>query len=322
MRANRHAGIAFVIVLWIMALLTVLLGSFVIVARTENLQTRHLFDSTQARYAAEAGLSRVAYEMRRSDPTQRWVPDGRSYPFDFEGMKVEVKITDESGKIDINAADPLTLNAMFTMIGGVDQEAADRLTDAVVDWRDPDDLVAPYGAEDVDYEGAGYDYGAADTNFTTIGELQQVMGMDYELFRKLEPHITIHGLSNRPNPAFASAIVLQTISGITPDLAQMIVDQRRQMRPDDPAAASLTLPDGTPILAAGGGGTYTVESRATLPNGAWTVVETTMRLGGLPGGRAYTMLTWREGGAGDSGEAGADAQASTMAAAPAPKPSR
>ena len=293
----RSRGIAFVIVLWVMALLAVLLGSFVLIARTENLQTRHLFDTTQARYAAEAGISRASYELRRTDPLARWVPDGRVYALEFDGAKLEIAITDESGKIDINAADEPTLLALFETIGAVEPNDAQKLVDAVIDFRDPDDLVRPYGAEDDDYEAAGLGHGALDQNFTMPEELQQVMGMSYELFRKLEPHITTFGLTNRPNAAFASATVLQTLPGITPDLATQIVQQRWSTRPGDPAAPALTLPDGTPVLAAGGGGTYTVRSRATLPNRAWTILEATIRLGGAPGARAYSILRWREGSA-------------------------
>jgi len=52
------------------------------------------------------------------------------------------------------------------------------------------------------------------------------------------------------------------------------------------------------MLTAGGGVTYTVRSKATLPNGAWTQVDATIRLGGAAGARAYTILQWREGSAG------------------------
>jgi len=294
---TRQRGIAFVIVLWVMALLAVLLGSFVVIARTENLQTRHLFDTTQARYAAEAGISRASYELRRSDPLARWVPDGRVYELEFDGAQLKIEITDESGKIDINAADEITLLALFQTIGALEAADAQKLVDAVMDFRDPDDLVRPYGAEDDDYEAADLAYGALDQNFTMPEELQQVMGMTYELFEKLEPHITTFGLMNRPNPAFASSTVLQTLPGITPDLATQIVEQRWLTRPGDPAAPGLTLPDGTPVLSAGGGGTYTVRSRATLPNRAWTILEATIRLGGAPGARAYSVLRWREGSA-------------------------
>ena len=76
---RRNAGVAFVLVLWVIAMMSVLLGSFALVARTEGLQSRHLFDTTTARYAAEAGLNLAAYGLSKSDPQQKWVADGRPY---------------------------------------------------------------------------------------------------------------------------------------------------------------------------------------------------------------------------------------------------
>ena len=77
MQSHRaQSGIAFVIVIWVMVLLAVLLSGFVIVARSEALQARFLFDSAQARYAAEAGVSRSIWELRNADPLTMWVPDG------------------------------------------------------------------------------------------------------------------------------------------------------------------------------------------------------------------------------------------------------
>src|SRR5205085_1783270 len=158
----------------------------VVLARSEQLQTRYLFDSTRARYAAEAGLSRAVYEMRRADPITRWVPDGRKYEVAFDDAKIELAITDESGKIDLNMADEVMLLALFRQAGADDDRAA-HLVDAVMDWRDPDDLVRPYGAEDKDYEAAGLPYGAADHGFALPGDIQQVLGMDYELYRAIAP---------------------------------------------------------------------------------------------------------------------------------------
>ena len=53
---RKQSGVALVVVLWLSVRLTIVVGSFAIVARTENLQARHLFDTTRATYAAEAGL--------------------------------------------------------------------------------------------------------------------------------------------------------------------------------------------------------------------------------------------------------------------------
>lgn len=59
---HRSRGLAFVLMLWVIAMLAILLGSFSLVARTESLQSRHLFDTTKARYAAEAGLNLAVFE--------------------------------------------------------------------------------------------------------------------------------------------------------------------------------------------------------------------------------------------------------------------
>lgn len=295
-RSRAERGVALLLVLWAVALLAILLGGFLLVARSETLQSRFLLDATRARYAAEAGMSRVAYELRRADPLARWVPDGRPYGFEFDGTKVEVEIEDESGRIDINAADEVLL-LQFLLAAGVEEPRARSLVDAIMDWRDPDDLVRANGAEDRDYEAAGLAYKPTNFGFQTVGELQQVLGMDYELFEKLEPFLTVYSRTPRPNPAYAEALVLQAMAGMAPEAAMQLVDLRRQTAPQQLAASPLSLPDGTPLVAGGGGLTYTVRAKATLPNGTWTLLDATIRLGGAPGGRAYSILRWREGSA-------------------------
>lgn len=287
-------GIAFVVVMWVLALLAILLGSFALLARTEHLQSRHLFDSTRALYAAEAGLNRAVYELMQPDPLLRWLPDGRDYRMDFDGAEVEIRVTDESGKVDINAADQQTLDLLFQS-QGLDPQQSASLADAILDWRDPDDLVMPNGAEDADYEAAGYPYGAKDAPFDSIAEVQQVMGMDYALFLKLEPGITVYTGRGQPNPAFAPREALAAIPGLTPELADLLLEQRRGWDPLSGGAPPL-LPDGTPLVVQGGTGTYSIESRATLPNGAWTRLMATVRIGGAgASGLAYTVLRWEDG---------------------------
>lgn len=294
---RQQRGIAFIVVIWVMVLLTVLLAGFAVIARTEALQARHLAESTRARYMAEVGISRATWELRNPDPLTRWAGDGRSYDFEFEGAKISVAIQDESGKVDINAVDGPVL-MRFLEGRGVESQRAQHIADAVLDWRDADDLTQPMGAEDADYEREGYPYGAADNGFQTVGEMQQVMGMDYELFRQLESDLTIWGGNSLPSAGAASQAVLMSFPGMTAPMAEQLIAMRSQMQPGDPAAATLTLPDGTPMLTAGGGVTYTVRSKATLANGAWTQVDATIRLGGAAGARAYTILQWREGSAG------------------------
>lgn len=315
LRATRARGIAFILVLWVIAMLAILLGSFSMIARTENLQARHLFDTTQARYAAEAGLNLAVYELRKDDPLERWVGDGRPYTFGYGDAELEVRITDESAKIDLNsvcnnntqnigAANPgapanglgLLIN-LFTSRGGLSLDQAQSLVAAISDWCDPDDLAQPNGAEIAEYKAAGLSYGPKNGPFDTVSELQQVLGMSYPLYEKLEPSLTIYSGRSDPSAAFAS---VETLQAMYPEASleelQQLVQMRQTMNPGDPAGAGVMLPDGTPLVAGGGGLTYSVKSRAKLPNGASTTLDATIRMGGIgTGGRPYVILRWRDG---------------------------
>lgn len=296
MARRKQNGIALVMVLWVSVLIAVLLASFSLSARVEALQGRNLLDGTRARYAAEAGLHRAAYELRSTSPELRWVADGRVYPMEFEGAEIEIELYDETGKIDLNVSDPVLLGALFES-GGLSKPDADALAAAVVDWRDPDDLISPNGAEEGEYKAADRNYKPRNAPFETVSELQQVLGMSFELYRELEPSLTIYSGRAQPNPAFASPEVLALIPGMNPDLVQMFVQQRQQaIGGPGPSGLPLALPDGSPVVAQGGGLTYTIRSRATLPGGATAGLEATVRLGAsMVARRPFRIVRWRDG---------------------------
>jgi general secretion pathway protein K len=291
---SSQRGVAFIVVLWLLALLAILLGSFALLARSESLQARHYYDSTRARYAAEAGIAHAAYGLAIPDQSQRWLPDGRSYMIEYAEAEVEVQITDESGKLDINAAD-IPFMSSFFQGQGMELFDADGLAAAIIDWRDPDDLVTLGGAEEGEYLAAGRDYGPTNMPFVVISELQQVLGMDYEFYQQIAPFITIHSGLPLPNMMFAPAEVLQAMPGLDAELARQIVAMRQMYDPASGLPPPL-LPDGSPAVASAGTGTYSIRARATLPNGAWNELDTTIRLGGggAPG-LAYTVLRRQEG---------------------------
>ncbi|MFA7487684.1 MAG: hypothetical protein WCY72_06300 [Lysobacteraceae bacterium] len=292
--APRQRGVAFIIVIWLLALLTILLGAFALISRTEGMQARHMYDATVARYAAEAGINQAAYFLSVPDQELRWIPDGREYQVVFDEFDIRVKVTDESGLIDLNAADIGTLTELFAGIG-VEQDQADALAAAIQDWRDADDLVSPNGAEDAEYAAAGYSWGPRNAPFDLVSELLQVLGMTPDIYRQVERSLTVYAGQSRPNLAFAPYEILLSLPGMTPEMAQQIIQARHEWDPASGMPPPL-LPDGSPLMAQGGTGTYSIESRATLPNGAWTQVDATIRLGGGGvSGMAYTILRWQDG---------------------------
>jgi general secretion pathway protein K len=290
-RLVAQRGIALVVVLWVLVLLTIVVGVYAVLARTETLQARFLFDVTEARYAAEAGLHRAVFEMRNPDLQTRWVPDGRAHYMEFGNAIVEMQITDESGKIDLNRADPELLIELF-ISRGVDEMTAWHLADAIEDWRDGDEIPRLYGAEIDDYLAAGYPYGPSNEDFQSVDELQQVMGMTWDLYRQLESLLTVHGRGAQVNPAFAPVEVLAAMPDMDFESARAFVEEREQYHPADQAA--LIMPNGQMVSLQGGGGTFSIRSRATLDNGAWNQIEATVSVGTNTRGRPFRVLRWRE----------------------------
>jgi general secretion pathway protein K len=287
---RKNLGAALLLVLWLLVLLTGLISVFALTARTEGLQGRYTGRSTIARYAAEAGIEIAALHLQGIDPAARWIPDGRPNTFQFEGEQVQVRVLDESAKVDLNVAAPDLLVGLLTAVG-VEQDRARQLSGAIQDWRDSDNLLnAEGGAEDPQYAEAKLPYGAKDRPFETISELRQVLGIDAKLYERLRPHVTVYTGQARPMPTFASPVVLQAL-GLPADQVGQILGQRAPAAPGQPGGA----PSPSDALAAQGTGTYSISSRATRPDGTRVQIQAIVRIGGGGFGQVYLPLSWRVG---------------------------
>ena len=289
MRAPRMSGAALLLVLWLIVLMTGLVGSFALLARVEGLQGRALTRGLVAENAARAGIEYALTRVALSDPRRQWRADGRPYRWRFAGAEIEVRLVDEDGKLDLNQADVPLLGALLRAVG-VDQGQADRLAAAIADWRDTDQLSQPAGGgEDPDYANAGLPYGAKDAELESIAELQQVLGFTPAIYARLEPHVTVFSGRARPDPAFASAEVLDAL-GMN---GQDVIAQRRRWNPASGQPAGL---GGSDPRSASASGTYSIHSRAQLTDGRVAILRVVVRAGGsaIPG-TAYTALRWEEG---------------------------
>ena len=289
---GSQRGIALVLVLWVLLLLTIITGSFALMARMDRLEANTLLSGTQARLSAEAAINLAVLALRDPNDESRMLADGRVYEMELDGVMVEVKAVDERGKLDINAADELTLANLFTG-HGMDLEAAELLAAAVLDWRDEDELERVNGAEVEAYFAAGLQVGPANRPFLMIEELLQVIDMQYELYRKLEPGITVFSNNGQPNPAFAPVEALMAMPDITYDEAVNFVAERNSQQIGE--SLGTELPNGVVVMEQGRGVTYSIEARATMPNGVWEQLQATIRLGGNRSGSPYRVLRWREG---------------------------
>jgi general secretion pathway protein K len=280
--AHRQRGVALLLVLWACTLLAIVLGGYAALARTEGLQSRYQFAQTQAHYAAEAGIMRAVYALQDPLPQNRWAGDGRSYDFDYAGAKVKVSAIDESGLVDLNAASPDVLQALFTAVG-VDPAKARALALNVQAWRNFNSSPGEIQANRAAYAADGRDYGPRNGPFASVEELQMVLGMTPAIYARVAPVITIWSGNPQPNPNVAPPLALMSIPGMTP--AQMQTLQATRLRnASDP---SLVLDNGT---------THSIQSEATLADGTRAMLRATIRLrAGQTGAQPYSVLRWQEG---------------------------
>ncbi|WP_295538637.1 type II secretion system protein GspK [uncultured Thiohalocapsa sp.] len=240
-RARRRArvhqrGIALVLVLWIIALLTIMALGLTTTQRTETALTRNQIDAARFRAHAQSALALTALNllstpMEATDPGAVWLPNGAPRALSIDGVELTVTLSNEASRIDLNAA---TQDQLATLIElaqgeqGFDASRRDALADAIVDWRDEDNLTQLNGAEDDDYDAAGLPYGAGDGPFNSVEELRQVLGMTRELYQRMAQHLTVHNATGRVEERFAAPEVLAAIQGIALEDAVDMVTRRDQ----------------------------------------------------------------------------------------------
>jgi len=289
---RRQKGIALVIVLWILLLVTISTGAYTLMARMDQLEAHTVISSTRARMAAEAGINLAVLSLRDPDELTRMVPDGRPYEIQVQDVLVEIQVTDERGKVDINAVDETTLLQLFQG-HGLEGDDAVYLAAAVMDWADVDEMERANGAELPAYSSAGLDVGPGNRPFLMIEEILQVLGMPWDLFKKIEPGLTVFSESGTPDPAYAPLEALLALPDMTEEDALNFIEERQSQ--DATTGVGTALPNGQVAMARGRGLTYSILAKATLPNGVWDQVEATIRLGGGSTGLPYKVLRWREG---------------------------
>lgn len=268
-RVRRQAGMALVLVLWIVTLLSVVAASFSLGVRRDAGVAHHLVQATRAQAAAEAGVRIAMLGLDHPDPEQRWQPGEGTRTLDWGDARLEITVRLESGRVDINRAPPALLHGVLGAAGVEDAARRDAIVGQILEWRG---ARVEHGGAATDYAGFGLGYGPAGAPFQALEELLLLPGIGAETYQRLEPLVTILSGSARVDPAQAAESVLHALPGV--DAAQIDgwLDQRARAReagePPPPLAAEHVVSGGTDV--------HTVRSIAELPSGARFAVQAVM----------------------------------------------
>lgn len=207
----RQRGIAIIIVLWGLALVTVLALTVTSEGRSNLLVTRNLIQVSKARALAEAGVHHALYEMLARGDSGRWAPTGEIYRYPLGDGGYQVRVLDETGRIDLNTLRPELLERVLEQIAP--EADSGSLAAAFMDFRDRDELPTAAGLEDGDYAARGYAWDAKDRNFEHVSELAQVPGFTPEIVDALTRFVTVYSRQRSVRPEAALPETLALIEG-------------------------------------------------------------------------------------------------------------
>ena len=282
--ASAQGGVVLVIVLWVLALLVLIAGGYSVTTRTETVLTARMVSTAQARALAEAGTWLAVRDLARPDGPGRWRTDGEARTLNFDNGTAVVLLQDESGKIDLNAADVGLLYSLL-LSDMDDGNAALSMLQAILDWRDADASKRKVGAEEEDYAAAALAYGPRNGPFTAVDELRLVLGMNDDLYNRLAPALTVYSGDSGLNPEVAVREALLAVPDMTPLLVdEYLADRTATTREFNQRFLSSARRRVVTILSQGEVGS----SRVRL--------EVVVRINRNKKG-PYSLLSWRESGA-------------------------
>jgi general secretion pathway protein K len=293
MSLGSSRGIALLSVLWITGLLAVIAASFASSTRTEARLARNQIANAKAEALADGGVNRAVLGLLDLDPERAWRADRTVRTMRLGEGEVQIRIEDEDGKIDLNAA-PLELLAGLFVAVGLSPDEAQTMAARIADYRDPDRDPEPQGAEDPDYIDQGRPAGAADRELFSSSELRNVLGMTPALYERVLPYVTIFSGAEGVDPVRAPRAVLEALPGMTPELIERMLSAGLDFDPffdleDEELLEQLEL-----YFLPTRDAVFTIRALARTADGGTFVREAVIELGADPSA-PFLVHDWRRG---------------------------
>jgi general secretion pathway protein K len=308
-RLGNESGFALILTLVVTALMVAVVVEMIHQVYVDTSLSRGFRDGQQASLLAESGAKGAATLLQT-------MLSGRSYTslsdqwatplkLDDEAGSLEITISDESGKINVNGLvdsngqfNPFTEAALRRL--GTKLKLQGDIWSAVADWLDSDDLPRSGGAETPYYRTLNPAYSARNGKLMTLTEMTLIKGITPEILGKLRPYLTLYpDAAGSPvstvNINTASKEVLTALDNRIDDRTAERIMAERTLQPFK-TTAELSRVSGLDTIATGligkisvKGSLFKIISVARVKDSGRTV-ETIVRLSGsIP-----QFLTWQE----------------------------
>jgi type II secretory pathway component PulK len=200
MRSDEPRGVILIVVLWAIAMMTVVIGALTTNVRMSldlaGTETRRL----KSQMILEGGIDVAAATIIASGDRARMITDGRITRIDLgQGVKADMAIREAGGLVDINRADAEFLaNVIGRAVGSAEEGKA--IAETITTWR------------------AGEVEAAEDTEpaaFISLAQLYTLKGIERAAVNKMIPFVSLYSIEGAVNAASAPKEVLASIPEIT-----------------------------------------------------------------------------------------------------------
>ena len=155
---NNDHGVALIVVLWVVLLLSLLIAGFAFTMHVETELTSFNRKQLKAEMIARSGVELVRMLLIVDASSGRdggydaldqlWATNDLFYQaHPLDGGELNITVVDEESKFPINRATPEQIRRLLDLVG-VDPMDADVIADSIADWIDENDLHHLNGAED------------------------------------------------------------------------------------------------------------------------------------------------------------------------------
>jgi general secretion pathway protein K len=292
LRGNREGGFALLLTIWVLVLISLLATSLAAQTQSETRVARNRAELAAARALADAGVVFGLNGLLNRIANQRWPADGRVRSVQYGDGVIEIRVQDEAGKFDLNAA-PIELIAGLLRVLRIDGAEAANMTSAIVARR------LQYTASVAEAQAAANQgeaplAQAVRMPFATVSELRLVASLSTAAFERVRPFVTVYTNSARVNLLTAPASVLLALPGVRPEEILSYVAARDRLAPgqtdqDLPQVAGINKFAENGELHA-----VTITATATTRGGARFAREAVYELALERPLNPYTLLQWQQ----------------------------
>ena len=296
---QRDDGFALIVVIWVAVLLSIMAAAFTASVKGRIRTTSAKVQAAKVEAAADAGIQIALLELlaHSRDPavgtrfTQTGAPGACAAG---EETIVVIEVEDEEGKVNLNTPNEALLLALVAGLGAAPLDAR-TYVDRILDYRDFDHDKRTDGAEREDYAKAGRAAGPKDSDFVSVDELDQVLGLPQALIERMKPFVTTLSSQSGIDAAEASKALKSILKKGAAGGFQDDIAFEDPVFGDDHLASQFSAISSRrnylirAVARSNFGATWMTEALVALPLGA----------NGVP-----ALRQWRRGGGGQLGAAG------------------